>query len=77
MILFSKKISRILTFLIFLNTLTISSQNDCVDAIFICGNTNLSGLTANGIGVQELSSVNACGSNETNSLWLKIKILLM
>ena len=74
MILFSNKGSRILTFLIFLNTLTISAQNDCVDAIFICGNTNLSGLTANGIGVQELSSGNACGSNETNSLWLKIKI---
>jgi hypothetical protein len=52
----------------------LSAQNDCIDAIFICGNANLSGLTANGIGVQEISPGNACGLGETNSLWLKIKI---
>ena len=50
------------------------SQNDCVDAILICGNANLSGLTANGIGIQEITPDNACGSGENNSLWLKIKI---
>ena len=72
--LFFNKLSRILTKIVFLSTLTLSAQNDCVDAIFICGNTNLSGLTANGIGVQEISSGNACSSGETNSLWLKIKI---
>jgi gliding motility-associated-like protein len=50
------------------------SQNDCVDAIYICGNANLSGLTTNGIGIQEISADNACSSGENNSLWLKIKI---
>ena len=50
------------------------SQNDCVDAILICGNANLTGLTAAGIGIQEITSDNACGSGENNSLWLKIKI---
>lgn len=65
------KIATIITF--FINA-TMFSQNDCVDAIFICGNTNLSGLTANGIGIQEISPGNACGLGENNSLWLKIKI---
>ncbi len=61
--------------LVFLFTsLRMVSQNDCVDAIFICGNTNLSGLTSNGVGIQEISSSNACSSGENNSLWLKIKI---
>jgi len=72
--LFLNKLSRILTNLAFLCTLTLSAQNDCVDAILICGNANLSGLTASGIGVQEISPGNACGLGENNSLWLKIKI---
>lgn len=50
------------------------AQNDCVDAIFICGNSNLSGLDTTGFGIQEISSENACSSDENNSLWLKIKI---
>lgn len=50
------------------------SQNDCVDAILICGNANLSGLISNGAGIPEISSSNACSSGENNSLWLKIKI---
>ncbi len=50
------------------------SQNDCVDAILICGDANLSGLTAEGIGIQEITPDNACSSGENNSLWLKIKI---
>lgn len=74
MILFFNKLSRIATFIAYISTLTLSAQNDCVDAIFICGNANLSGLTANGIGVQEISPGNACGLGENNSLWLKIKI---
>ncbi|MSP85528.1 MAG: T9SS type B sorting domain-containing protein [Flavobacteriaceae bacterium] len=74
MILFFNKLSKTLTVIVFFLTLTLSAQNDCVDAIFICGNANLSGLTANGIGVQEISPGNACGLGENNSLWLKIKI---
>ena len=74
MILFFNKLSRKITLIVFFTTLSISAQNDCVDAILICGNANLSGLTANGIGVQEISPGNACGLGENNSLWLKIKI---
>jgi hypothetical protein len=72
--LFFNKLSRRLSIITFLLTFTISAQNNCVDAIFICGNANLSGLTANGIGIQEINSGNACGLGENNSLWLKIKI---
>jgi|UPI000484F924 gliding motility-associated-like protein len=74
MILFFNKLSRIFTLIAFLITTSLHAQNDCAAAIFICGNANLSGLTANGIGVQEISPGNACGLGENNSLWLKIKI---
>ena len=74
MIFFSNKFSVKLTLIAFYFTLTMSAQNDCINAIFICGNANLSGLTANGIGIQEISPGNACGLGENNSLWLKIKI---
>ena len=50
------------------------AQNDCVDAIIICGDANLSGLETIGIGVQEISLTNACSSAENNSIWLKVKI---
>ena len=74
MSLFLNKLSRRLSIFAFLISFTISAQNNCVDAIFICGNANLSGLTANGIGIQEINPGNACGLGENNSLWLKIKI---
>ena len=70
---FNKLIKTLTSFLLFL-TLSMTAQNDCVNAIFICGNANLSGLTASGIGVQEISPGNACGLGENNSLWLKIRI---
>jgi len=71
---FSNKLSKIVKVIVLFSTFTLSAQNDCIDAILICGNANLSGLTANGIGVQEISPGNACGLGENNSLWLKIKI---
>ena len=69
-----KTIKVALLLLAFFTSIKGISQNDCVDAILICGNANLSGLTANGIGIQEITSDNACGSGENNSIWLKIKI---
>jgi hypothetical protein len=68
------KLSKRLSIFVFLISSVVSAQNNCVDAIFICGNANLSGLTANGIGIQEINPGNACGLGENNSLWLKIKI---
>lgn len=51
------------------------AQNDCVDAINICGNSSYTDLSANGAGTQELSGSNSCSSEENNCLWLKINIL--
>ena len=50
------------------------TQNDCTDAIVVCGNTGFSGLSATGFGTQELVGNNTCGSSESNSIWLKISI---
>ena len=49
------------------------AQNDCVDAIVICGDANLSNLPTNGFGIQEIGD-NACYSYENNTIWLKLKI---
>ncbi|MDE1208216.1 T9SS type B sorting domain-containing protein [Tenacibaculum larymnensis] len=50
------------------------TQNDCSDAIVVCGNSGFQNLNATGVGVQELSGSNTCSSQENNSLWIKIKI---
>lgn len=50
------------------------AQNDCSDAIVVCGNTGFDGLSATGVGVQELAGNNTCNSQENNSIWLKISI---
>lgn len=53
---------------------TTYAQNDCVDAIVVCGNTGFDGLSATGVGIQELNNSNSCASQEYNSIWLKISI---
>jgi gliding motility-associated-like protein len=51
------------------------SQNDCSDALAVCGSSGFKGLSLQGFGkTQEISIANSCGSNEHNSLWLKISI---
>ncbi|MDX8553801.1 T9SS type B sorting domain-containing protein [Tenacibaculum sp. 1B UA] len=64
--------------LIILNLLftyvSLFSQNDCSDAIVVCGNSGFQNLNATGVGIQELSGSNTCSSQENNSLWIKIKI---
>jgi gliding motility-associated-like protein len=48
--------------------------NDCVDAIIICGNTNISS-NVSGYGLQELEgTTNLCTYREENSLWLNVSI---
>jgi gliding motility-associated-like protein len=49
------------------------SQNDCINAIVTCGNTSFNNLSIQGAGVQEIST-NSCGSQENNSLWIKVTI---
>jgi len=51
-----------------------NAQNDCVDAIVVCGNTGFEGLSATGVGIQELNGNNNCGSFENNSIWLQLSI---
>jgi len=61
--------------LLFFFTITKTfSQNDCTDAIVVCGNTGFQGLSATGVGIQELSSNNTCSSEENNSIWLRLSI---
>jgi len=63
-----------LLFLFLLST-NIYSQNDCIDAIVVCGNSGFKGLSIQGAGnVQEITGENSCGSRENNSVWLKISI---
>jgi gliding motility-associated-like protein len=50
------------------------AQNDCQDALVVCGNMGYEGLNATGFGVQELDNSNTCQSFESNSLWLKLPI---
>lgn len=50
------------------------AQNDCEDALIVCGNMGYTGLNATGFGVQELNDTNTCESAENNSLWLQLPI---
>lgn len=53
---------------------SVIGQNDCVNALVVCGNTGFSGLTVSGFGIQEISAINACSSEENNSIWLELPI---
>ena len=50
------------------------SQNDCVDALVACGNSNYNNISIVGPGVSEINSSNACTGQENNSLWIKVTI---
>jgi len=39
--------------IVLLSTIKLFAQNDCVDAIVVCGNTGFTGLSATGVGSQE------------------------
>lgn len=54
---------------------TIWGQSDCVQSVITCGNTSFSNLPVNGSGnFQELSSQNTCGTQEYDSVWIKVTI---
>ncbi|MNQ13818.1 hypothetical protein D3C85_267450 [compost metagenome] len=52
------------------------AQNDCKDAIVVCGNTGFQGLNARGAGaiVEYDPSDKSCFAQENNSIWLKLSI---
>jgi hypothetical protein len=62
--------------LLFFFGITAYAQNDCPDAIIVCGDANYFDLEAQGAGDDglEVNPNNACASGENNSIWLKIQI---
>ncbi|TDQ20875.1 hypothetical protein DFQ07_3183, partial [Tenacibaculum caenipelagi] len=65
---------KILLLSLILTYTSLFSQNDCSDAIVVCGNSGFQNLNATGVGIQELWDSNSCYAVENNSLWVKIKI---
>ncbi|MBF4465504.1 T9SS type B sorting domain-containing protein [Flavobacterium sp. LC2016-12] len=60
---------------LFLFSNVIYAQNDCSDAIVVCGNSGFQGLKALGQGkIIEYSSLNSCVLVESNSIWLRLSI---
>ncbi|TBX71001.1 T9SS type B sorting domain-containing protein [Flavobacterium silvisoli] len=62
----------VLLFILLLLSVTLNAQNDCTDALVVCGNTNFNDIDVTGPGA--LQEVNSCGGHEHNSIWMKIKI---
>ncbi|KAF2509312.1 T9SS type B sorting domain-containing protein [Flavobacterium zhairuonense] len=61
--------------ILFLFSINLYSQNDCGDALAVCGNSGFKGLSLQGFGnIQEIDLKTSCDSFEHNSLWLKISI---
>ena len=56
---------------LFINFAQAQQPTDCVDAVIVCGNSEIN-LNPTGIGTQELSGTNNCGSFEHASLWLSV-----
>ncbi|WKX74951.1 hypothetical protein [Zobellia laminariae] len=64
------------TLVLVLTCFTVISQqaNDCIDAIVVCGNSDISS-NASGFGTQELDpTTNQCVNQEVNSLWVSVSI---
>ena len=51
------------------------AQNDCTDAIVVCGNSGYENLEVSGAGIQELNGNNSCGSQENNNIWFDITVV--
>ena len=69
------KVFRLICISLFLSSCCLYAQEptDCSNAIIVCGNSDVN-LDVNGIGIQELSGSNTCGSQENNSLWFQVNI---
>ncbi len=68
-----KKLPMVIATLLLLTSIAYS-QNDCNEAIVVCGNLGFEDLDVVGVGTQELSGSNTCGSQENNSLWLDVTV---
>jgi len=65
---------KILTLILLFITPLLFSQNDCVDALIVCGNSGYQDLEVTSAGIQELNGSNSCASSENNSVWFKLNI---
>jgi len=65
-----------ISLVLFLFSINFYAQNDCKDAIIVCGNSGFQGLNATGPGatIEYNVSENSCFSSENNSVWLKLSI---
>ncbi len=67
------RVKILLLFLII--SLKFYGQNDCRDFVTVCGNSNLSDLTALGPGlVKDFTDITRCKIPEVSSLWFKVNI---
>ncbi|HYD90344.1 MAG TPA: hypothetical protein VEA37_02530, partial [Flavobacterium sp.] len=68
--------STCVSILLLLFSCILRAQNDCPDAIIICGDANYFDLEAEGPGVDDFLELeeNPCASGENNTIWLKIQI---
>nr|WP_321225551.1 T9SS type B sorting domain-containing protein [uncultured Psychroserpens sp.] len=66
----NKTISSLLLFLISTTLSFSQTPNDCINAIQICGNSNID-LDVAGIGTEDVFS-NACGMIENNTIWFRL-----
>ena len=57
----------------FTSIVNAQQPSDCQFAVTVCGNSDFS-LDVSGVGTQELSGSNTCGSQENNSIWLEVNI---
>ncbi|MES2485825.1 MAG: hypothetical protein V4581_07745, partial [Bacteroidota bacterium] len=70
-----KLYSLLLRFFLLALPLLASAQNDCPDAIMVCGSADFIDLSAEGPGnILEITTGNACSSGENNTIWLEILI---
>ncbi|MCL6294736.1 T9SS type B sorting domain-containing protein [Jejuia spongiicola] len=68
------KISVLFVLLSCYNIVAGQQPTDCIDAVIICGNSNVN-LNVSGVGTQELNGSNTCSSQENNSVWLKVTLV--
>ena len=68
-----KKLPMVIALLLLFTSIAFA-QNDCNEAIVVCGNLGFQDLDVVGVGTQELSGSNTCGSQENNSLWLDVTV---
>ena len=69
----SKLFILLIVFFVGLITGYAQAPNDCQFSVVVCGNSDIN-IDVSGVGNQELTGSNTCGSQENNSIWLQVAI---